>query len=175
VAEALSKNERYQQLITPEFISKIQNASVTHDIGKVGIKDSILLKPGKLTADEFEHIKTHPVIGANVLKQVYHNYPGNKYIEMGIEIAESHHEKWDGSGYPYQLKQDQIPLSAQILAICDVYDALRSRRPYKEPLDHQTSMNQILSDKGTHFNPEVVDAFIACEEVIKELYTRLLD
>lgn len=175
VAEELSKNVRYKPIITPEFISRIQSASVTHDIGKVGIKDSILLKPGRLTADEFEEIKTHPVIGANVLKQVYHNYPGNKYIEMGIEIAESHHEKWDGNGYPYQLKQDQIPLSAQILAICDVYDALRSRRPYKEPLDHETSMKQILSEKGTHFNPEVVDAFINCEGIIKALYTRLLD
>ena len=175
VAVELSKNERYKRLITPEFIRKIENASVTHDIGKVGIKDSILLKPGRLTTDEFEVIKTHPVIGANVLKQVYHNYPGNKYIEMGIEIAESHHEKWDGSGYPYQLKQDEIPLSAQILAICDVYDALRSRRPYKDPLDHETSMDQILSEKGTHFNPEVVDAFIRCEGIIKALFTRLLD
>lgn len=175
VAEALSKNERYQALITSDFIRTIQYASVTHDIGKVGVKDSILLKPGKLTAEEFEHIKTHPIIGAKVMRQVYDNYPGNKYIEMGIEIAENHHERWDGSGYPNRLISDQIPVSAQILAICDVYDALRSRRPYKEPFDHETSMNQILSEKGTHFNPDVVDAFLASEAAIKALYIRLLD
>jgi len=94
---------------------------------------------------------------------------------MGIEIAENHHERWDGSGYPNRLISDQIPVSAQILAICDVYDALRSRRPYKEPFDHETSMNQILSEKGTHFNPDVVDAFLASEAAIKALYIRLLD
>ena len=174
IAEKLSENPQFKPDITSEFISKLQYASVIHDIGKVGIKDSILLKPGKLNADEFDHIKTHPIIGANVLKQVYQSYPGNKYIETGIEIAESHHERWDGKGYPYQLKEDQIPLSAQILAVCDVYDALRSKRPYKEPFDHETSLKQILDEKGTHFNPQIVDAFMACEADFKALYIKFL-
>lgn len=175
VAEKLSTFEDFKSLIDASFIKTLQYASVIHDIGKVGIKDSILLKPGKLTPEEFEHIKTHPVIGAKVLRQVYESYPGNKYIEMGIEIAESHHERWDGKGYPNHLAENQIPLSAQILAVCDVYDALRSRRPYKEPLDHQTSLEQILVEKGTHFNPRVVDAFMACESDIKAMYLKLID
>lgn len=175
IADHLSALPQFKEIITPEFIRKIQYASVIHDIGKVGIKDSILLKPGKLTAEEFEQIKTHPVIGANVLKQVHKTYPGNKYIEMGIEIAESHHEWWNGNGYPNHLTGNNIPLSAQILAVCDVYDSLRSKRPYKEPMDHEVSLQQILTEKGTHFNPLIVDTFIACEADFKELYLKLLD
>jgi PAS domain S-box-containing protein len=175
VAEKLSTKDEFLDIITPEFINKLQYASVIHDIGKVGIKDSILLKNGKLTTEEFDHIKTHPVIGAKVLKQVYQSYPGNKYIEMGIEIAESHHEWFNGKGYPNQLSGNDIPLSAQILAVCDVYDALRSKRPYKEPLDHDASLKQIISEKGTHFNPLIVDAFVSCDEAIRDLYIQLLD
>lgn len=175
VAEKLSTDDDFKDQITEEFIKKLQYASVIHDIGKVGIKDSILLKPGKLTPEEFDHIKTHPVIGAKVLRQVYESYPGNKYIEVGIEIAESHHERWDGKGYPNQLSGNQIPLSAQILAVCDVYDALRSKRPYKEPLDHDSSLRQIMAEKGTHFNPRIVEAFMACESDIKDLYLKLID
>jgi putative two-component system response regulator len=175
IAENLSTHTEYKEIITHEFISKIQYASVVHDIGKVGIKDSILLKPGKLTFEEFEEIKQHPVIGANVLKLVHKTYPGNAYIEMGIEIAESHHEKWDGTGYPYHLSGDKIPLSAQILAICDVYDALRSKRPYKEPLNHQDSLKELLLGKGKHFNPIIVDTFMLCENEFEQVYIKLLE
>lgn len=175
IAETLRKVEAYKEVITPDFISNLQYASVVHDLGKVGIKDSILLKPGKLTPEEFEEIKQHPIIGANVLRQVHKSYPGNAYIEMGIEIAESHHEKWDGSGYPYHLVGEKIPLSAQILAICDVYDALRSKRPYKEPLNHQDSLKELQLGKGKHFNPVIVDVFNQCQSDIEQVYLKLLD
>jgi PAS domain S-box-containing protein len=175
IAEKLSTHADFKEIITHDFISKIQYASVVHDIGKVGIKDSILLKPGKLTAEEFEEIKQHPIIGANVLKLVHKTYPGNAYIEMGIEIAESHHEKWDGTGYPYHLSGDKIPLSAQILAICDVYDALRSKRPYKEAMNHQDSLKELLLGKGKHFNPIIVETFMFCEKDIEQVYLKLLE
>jgi PAS domain S-box-containing protein len=175
IAEKLSSNDDYKEIVTPDFISNLQYASVVHDIGKVGVKDSILLKPGKLTPEEFEEIKQHPVIGANVLKLVHKTYPGNAYIEMGIEIAESHHEKWDGTGYPYKLSGEKIPLSAQILAICDVYDALRSKRPYKEPMNHQDSLKELLLGKGKHFNPIIVDTFMICESDFEQVYLKLLE
>ncbi len=175
IAESLSSHEDYKKIINTDFISNLQYASVVHDIGKVGIKDSILLKPGKLTPEEFEEIKQHPTIGANVLRLVHKTYPGNAYIEMGIEIAESHHEKWDGSGYPNKLVAHQIPLSAQILAICDVYDAMRSRRPYKEPINHIDSLKEIKLGSGKHFNPVIVDVFLQCEKDIEQVYLKLLE
>jgi PAS domain S-box-containing protein len=175
IAENLSAHEDYKKIINTDFISNLQYASVVHDIGKVGIKDSILLKPGRLTPEEFEEIKQHPTIGANVLRLVHKTYPGNAYIEMGIEIAESHHEKWDGSGYPNKLVAHQIPLSAQILAICDVYDAMRSRRPYKEPINHIDSLKEIKLGSGKHFNPVIVDVFLQCEKDIEQVYLKLLE
>ena len=153
------------------FVENIYYASSLHDIGKVAIPDDILLKPGKLTAQEFEIMKTHTVIGATTLQTMLEHYPENRLLRMGVDISQSHHEKWDGSGYPQNLKGQAIPLSARIMALADVYDALTSVRRYKPAFSHEKSLDIILEGRGVHFDPDVVDAFLVLEDkfrVIKE-------
>jgi putative two-component system response regulator len=145
------------------FVETIFHAAPLHDVGKVAVPDAILLKPGKLTPEEFDVIKTHPLRGAETLEAVLTSYPKNELIRMGVDIARHHHEKWDGSGYPDRLAGDRIPLSARIVALADVYDALRSKRPYKEPFAHEKAVAIIASERGRHFDPELVDAFLGVE------------
>jgi putative two-component system response regulator len=171
MAEQLAKLPQYQEEIDDLFIEDLSTASALHDIGKVGIPDHILLKPGKLTEEEFEVMKTHTVIGAQALREVDQKYPGNKQLRMGIEIAESHHEKWDASGYPNQLAGLSIPLAARILALVDVYDALTSLRPYKTAFSHTKSCEIITADRSRQFDPDMVDCFLQVESqfaVIRE-------
>ncbi len=170
----LAENPKHKKLLTPLYIDNISHASPLHDIGKVGIPDYILLKPGKLTPDEFEIMKTHTVIGFDLLQTVKNRYTKNSFINLGIEISRSHHEKWDGSGYPDGLKGTDIPMSARILAVADVYDALRSKRPYKTGFDHATSMKIILEGRGIHFDPEVVDAFSDRQDEFMRIYAELV-
>ena len=173
LAECVAKNGIYQSVITPNFIDNIFHASPLHDIGKVAIPDKILLKPGKHTPDEFEEMKKHTTIGSEYLETVRSNYPKNGFINTGIEIARSHHEKWDGSGYPDGLAASQIPVSARILAVADVYDAMRSKRPYKEPFSHKTTLNIIAGSSGTHFDPEIIKAFISVNQDFEKTYKQL--
>lgn len=163
LAQCLAKKKEYQTVITKSFIDTIYHAAPLHDIGKVGIPDTILLKPGKLTPDEFECMKTHTLIGARTLETVQKAYPKNAFIDIGIKLARSHHEKWDGSGYPDGLAVADIPLEGRIMAIADVYDALRSKRPYKEPLPHADAAALIRKDSGKHFDPTLVDCFMHLE------------
>jgi putative two-component system response regulator len=151
-------------VVDEEFLANIDRSSPLHDIGKVAIPDAILCKPGKLTAEEFEQMKTHTVIGAANLGDVYKQYPNNEFLRTGIQIARSHHEKWDGSGYPDGLAGEDIPLAARIMAVADVYDALRNERCYKPPFEHQRARDVIVGDRGSHFDPEVVDIFMEVEE-----------
>ena len=141
------------------YVENIFHASPLHDIGKVGISDHILLKPGKLTTEEFEIMKTHTTIGARTLEAVRVKYPKNVLINMGTVIARFHHEKWDGTGYPNGLAGEDIPLSARIMAVVDVYDALRAKRCYKQPLNHKESCDIIIKDEGKAFDPVIVEAF----------------
>ena len=171
----LSRQPSYASLVDSTFVSSIYAASPLHDIGKVGIPDNILLKPGKLTDDEWQVMKQHPVIGANTLRAVHGQYPDNALIRIGIEIAECHHEKWDGSGYPYGLKGDAIPLSARILALADVYDALTSERCYKDAFDHKICRETIIASKNQHFDPVVVDAFLAIEGEFRKIRDEFRD
>ncbi len=164
LARELQLHDDCKKQINDAFISNLYHACPLHDIGKVAIPDSILQKPGKLTADEFEIMKTHTIKGATNLDQVLMQYPNNEFIMMGTIIARWHHEKWDGSGYPDGLEKDDIPLPAQIMAIADVYDALRSRRCYKKALSHEESKEIILEGKGNHFAPMLVDAFLKVEK-----------
>jgi putative two-component system response regulator len=164
LCEYLAKDERHKALMTPEYIECIYAASSLHDIGKVGIPDSVLLKPGKLTDSEWEIMRGHTIIGANTLRAVIDKHPGNCFIRMGIEIAEAHHEKWDGSGYPYGLTGEAIPLAARILALADVYDALTSVRCYKAAFSHEQSRQIIVEGAGKHFDPVMVEAFLNCED-----------
>jgi putative two-component system response regulator len=149
------------------FAENIVHASPLHDIGKVGIRDSVLLKPGKLTSNEFDEMKTHTTRGARTLEAVQGNYPNNAFVRMGIEIARWHHERWDGKGYPDGLSGTDIPLSARIMAVADVYDAMRSNRCYRPALSHEKSSEIIFEGSGSHFDPDVVQAFRGLEPTFK--------
>jgi putative two-component system response regulator len=164
IAQRLTTLTHFQEKIDNQFIEDLSTASALHDIGKVGIPDHILLKPGKLTYEESEIMKEHVRIGADALREVDQKYPGNILIRMGIEIAESHHEKWDGSGYPCHLAGESIPLAARILALVDVYDALIAVRPYKAAYSHARSCEIIISERGRHFDPDLVDCFVKVEK-----------
>lgn len=164
LAQQLCEHSPYADHISVTFVECIQHASPLHDIGKVAIPDSILKKPGKLTSEEFEIMKTHTVIGAENMQTVFNRYAHNHFIGMGIEIALYHHERWDGTGYPDGLVGRNIPLSARIMAVADCYDAIRSNRCYRKGLDHEKVKNILLEESGSHFDPEVINAFIALEE-----------
>lgn len=170
VARQLAKSAPFQSVLQPGYIENLQKASTLHDIGKVGIRDGILLKQGKLTPGEYEEMKAHTSIGAQTLMEAYQHYQGSEIIRMAIDIAASHHERWDGNGYPAGLRKDEIPLPAQIVSICDVYDALRSKRSYKPGYTHRQSVRQIQSECGTHFNPKICEAFLAVTDQIEDLY-----
>ncbi len=172
IAELLFENSKYSHEISADYIHNIERFSPMHDIGKVGIKDGILLKPGKLTMEEFEEMKTHASFGASVLKAAERNISksGRSLFRMGIEIAEGHHEKWDGSGYPNGKAGENIPLSARIVTVADVFDALTSRRPYKEPFSFEASFEMIAEGSGKHFDPEIVRVFTNNKTRIYQLY-----
>ncbi|MEG6615449.1 HD domain-containing phosphohydrolase [Peptococcaceae bacterium 1198_IL3148] len=173
LASELRNLPQYQDYINDDYVDNIFKASPLHDIGKVGIPDSILLKPGKLSTEEFEIMKTHTVIGANTLLEVKKKYPDNKFLELGISITRFHHERWDGSGYPDGLSGQDIPLSARIMAIVDVYDALRSKRVYKEAHSHEESMKIIKQGEGSHFDPEILQVFVQNEARFNAIYEQL--
>ena len=143
------------------MVETILYAAPMHDLGKIGIPDQILMKPGKLDPAEWEIMKQHTVIGAKILKG-----SDAEFIRMGETIAQSHHEKWDGSGYPNSLKGMEIPIAGRITAIADVFDALISKRPYKKPFSVEKSLAIIREGRGSHFDPDVVDAFFAIQDEI---------
>ena len=159
----LATHQKFASQINEKFIEDLYASSPLHDIGKVGMPDRILLKPGKLTSEERKIMNSHTLIGAETLRAVDENHPGNSFIKMGIEITESHHEKWDGSGYPYGLKADKIPLSSRILSLADFYDALTTDRPYRKALEHSVVRDMIISEANKHFDPYIVDVFIEIE------------
>jgi putative two-component system response regulator len=169
LAEKISHEIPYKSMIGSDFIHDISNASPLHDIGKVAISDDILLKPNKLTPVEYEEMKTHTQIGAETLDNVKELYPGNSFINMGILIARSHHEHWDGSGYPDHLSGESIPLPARIMAIVDVYDAIRSKRCYKEPMSREQSLELITQESGQQFDPFLVKVFLEEEKEINTI------
>ncbi len=163
IAEQMAHLPKYRGYISTVYIEDIYRSSILHDIGKVGVPDAILLKPGALTPDEFEIIKTHAVLGGDALNAIDSQIEGKSFLTLGKEIAYYHHEKWDGNGYPKGLDGDQIPLSARMVALADVYDALTSKRFYKDAYSHDRARDIIVNLKGTHFDPEVVEAFLVAE------------
>jgi HD-GYP domain-containing protein (c-di-GMP phosphodiesterase class II) len=172
IAELLYENESFSDQITLEFIDRLERFSPLHDIGKVAIRDGILLKPARLTPEEFEEMKRHTSYGAEVLKAAEQNISkkGKSLFGTGIEIVEGHHEKWDGSGYPYGKKGNDIPLSARIVAVADVFDALTSKRPYKQAFSFEESLHIIEEGSGKHFDPEIVEIFIKNRRRIEDIY-----
>ncbi len=163
-------------LLTAEYIEKLFKSAPLHDIGKIGIPDNVLLKPGKLTTEEFEVMKTHAEKGADMLRKAQ-QYASDEdgFLEVAIEIAHYHHEKWDGSGYPKKLSGDAIPLSARIMAVADVFDALTTARPYKLPFSHQEAYDMIMSSSGSHFDPTVVSAFVKSQDRFVEIASTWID
>ena len=166
---------KYADVIDQDFVDNIYAASPLHDIGKVGVPDAILCKPGKLTDEEWVIMRTHPIVGAETLREVDLQHPGNAFVKTGVEIAEAHHEKWNGTGYPFGLAGEEIPLVARILALGDVYDALTSKRCYKDAFTPEQACEIIINDRGEHFDPDVVDAFLATEDEFARIRSEFKD
>lgn len=164
ICEYLADHGPYQSLMTKERIENIYRTAPLHDIGKVGIPDQILLKPGKLTNDEFNIMKQHTTYAIQAFSTVDDRLGDTNFLNIAKEIAGSHHEKWDGSGYPYGLKGMSIPLTGRVMAIADVYDALVSKRIYKEAFTHEKARQIITESSNTHFDPAIVDAFVDLED-----------
>lgn len=151
------------------------NASQLHDIGKISIPDSILLKAGKLSPEEFRVMKTHAILGEEAIYSAMSNVQETKFLKIAAAFAGSHHERWDGTGYPRALRGQQIPIEGRLMAIADVYDALISERPYKRPLPHETARRIILDGGGTHFDPLLVTVFDKVSEVFQAIAQRQVD
>ena len=169
LAQHLASTPKYRDVIDSRYLRNIFLTSPLHDIGKVGIPDSILLKPGKLTPEEFDVMKSHTIIGANTLQEAVEHHPDVSYLRMARDIALSHHEKFDGTGYPYRISGEEIPLSARIVAVADVYDALTTSRVYKEAFSHEQSMQIIQESTGSHFDPYLVKAFVQIEPQVLDI------
>lgn len=169
ISRLLSKLPQWAERIDAGFIETIEAASPLHDIGKVGIPDSILLKPGKLEKTEFDVIKTHTTLGAQTIRKVLKLYPNSPSLVMGLDLVRGHHERWDGQGYPDGLAGEAIPLSARITALADVYDALRSYRVYKPKYSHAKSM-EIMTQGNGQFDPEMLAVFVEHASEIEELW-----
>lgn len=176
LAEQLSRKPAYQTLLTPARIGLLYKSAPLHDIGKVGVPDRILLKPGKLTAEEFAEMKKHTEYGRDAIIAAEQSLADEEtFLSLAKEIAYGHHEKWDGSGYPSGLSGEAIPLSARLMALADVYDALISKRVYKPAFSHEKARAIILEGRGLHFDPEVVDAFLEVESEVRRIAARLTD
>jgi putative two-component system response regulator len=160
IAQHLSRQEKFRDAVDGDFIELIYLTSPLHDIGKVGIPDKVLLKPARLSDREFEVMKQHTLVGAETLDAAVRMHPEAKFLHMARDIALTHHERFDGGGYPYGLAGTQIPLCGRIVALADVYDALTTRRVYKDAYSHEKARSIILEGRGTHFDPDVVDAFL---------------
>lgn len=170
LAWRLCTNPRFSALLTPSNIELLYRSAALHDIGKAGIPDRILLKPGKLSPEEFEIMKTHTTLGHDAIFNAKRALGVDvAYLNFAREIAYSHHEKWDGSGYPDGLAGDAIPISGRLMALADVYDALISRRMHKEAMPHEQAITIIQQTRGRHFDPDVVDAFLAIEDHFKAI------
>lgn len=170
LAKQLRKNRKYRKIITNEFIEDLSDAAPLHDIGKVGIRDHILLKQSELTEEEYEEIKKHVHIGENLLQHALDKFTlKQSSLIMSRKICAYHHEKYNGKGYPEGMKGEKIPLEARIFALCDAYDVIRSKRPYKDGLSHEEAVRRIKSDRGEHFDPDIVDAFLKHAKVFLEI------
>ncbi|SCG94488.1 response regulator [Romboutsia sp. 1001713B170207_170306_H8] len=159
LTEEIVDADLYSDILTPEYIKDIVRSAPLHDIGKIGINDSTLLKTTSLDNDEFEYMKKHVELGSQSLQKMINETGDESFLYIAKDMAHYHHEKWDGTGYPEGLKGEDIPISARIMAIADVYDALTTKRPYKEPFSHEMAVNLIIDGKGKGFDPKIVDVF----------------
>ena len=170
IAKNLRKNEKYKNLITKDYIDNLEQSAPMHDIGKIGIPDAILQKPGKLTDEEYNEMKEHPVIGGKIIKDTFGHLFNGEYENMAFQVARYHHEKWNGKGYPDGLKELDIPLCARIMAVADVFDAVSAKRCYRDAMPLEECYNIILNGRGVDFDPDVVDAFMLDTDKVEEIY-----
>lgn len=179
LALRLSQRAPFRSEIDSGYSENLFHTSPLHDIGKVGIPDTVLLKPDRLTPEETRVMRTHTLIGARTLEEVLRIYPNNLFVRMGAEIARSHHERWDGSGYPDGLRGETIPLAARILTLADQYDALRNARPYKPPIEHKKTCEIIIEGDGrtmpSHFDPRVLQAFVETRDQFESVFKSFRD
>ncbi|MBW3596963.1 MAG: response regulator [Planctomycetes bacterium] len=164
LGDQLSKTPEFRDRVDADFVRTLYQTSPLHDIGKVGVPDAILLKPGRLAPEEFEIMKQHAAIGGRTLDAALQAHPRAEYLRLARDIAWSHHERYDGKGYPRGLAGDEIPLAGRIVAVADVYDALTTRRVYKPAFSHEKAKAIILDGRGTQFDPSIIDAFLARED-----------
>jgi len=175
LAEQLRHHPRFADLRDPDVIEQLHLSAPLHDVGKVGVPDAILLKPGKLTEAEFAEMQKHTLYGRDCIAQAEQSLGRNSFLRLAREIAYSHHERWDGGGYPQGLRGEAIPVGARIMAIADVYDALISRRVYKSPLSHAKAVMIIQDSRETHFDPDIVDAFLVLREQFRFIALQYAD
>ncbi len=176
LAMQLRDHPKFSNFLTEDNIESLYKLAPLHDIGKVGIPDSILLKQGKLTPEEYKTMKMHPLLGGNAIAMAESGLPTpSRFLHIAREIANGHHEKWNGTGYPQGLKGEAIPISARLMALADVYDALISRRIYKEAYTHEKAVAHILQGKGEHFDPDVCDAFQSIQEEFRQIAEKYQD
>lgn len=172
IAEAMQKDEKYRNILTDNIIDYIEKAAPLHDIGKIAVSDAILLKPAKLTPEEFDLMKKHTTAGWQLVERLFYNVTDKEFLKIAENIVLFHHEKWDGSGYPMGLKNDAIPLCARIMAVADVFDALVSKRVYKQPIPPEKAFEILFSESGTHFDPDVLRIV---ETIKDELLTTVVE
>jgi putative two-component system response regulator len=176
LAQQLRGHPRFRAFLSERNITMLFKSAPLHDIGKVGIPDRILLKPGRFEPDEFEIMKTHTTLGRDAIEHAERSLGAHiEFLGMAKEIALSHQEKWDGSGYPEGLAGEAIPISARLMALADVYDAIISRRVYKEAMPHESAVEIIAAGRGSHFDPDVADAFLAIEDEFRAIARRFSD
>lgn len=176
LAEKLKTHPNFGYFLSEAMIDTLFKSAPLHDIGKVGIPDRILLKPGKLTTEEFEIMKTHTTLGRDAIKHAERELGIQvEFLRIAKEIAYYHQEKYDGSGYPTGISGNDIPISARLMALADVYDALISRRVYKEPMPHKEALKIIIEGRGKHFDPDIVDAFLALQDEFQAIAERFID
>ncbi len=173
----LQSHPSFNNFLSDEIIEILYKVAPLHDIGKVGIPDAILLKPGKLTPEEFEIMKTHTTLGGKAIDFSKESYQlhDNKFLILAHQIATGHHEKWDGTGYPKGLRKQEIPVAARLMAVADVYDALISRRIYKDKFTHDHAVELITEWRDNHFDPDIVDAFLEINQKFLEISKRYKD
>ena len=160
--------EKYKSLLPPSVVKKACRCAPLHDVGKIAIKDSVLQKPASLSEEEYEDMKFHSIIGGDLFDYLEKRIPDSQFAHIASQLAKSHHERWDGKGYPYGLKGEEIPFLARVMAIVDVYDAMTSARPYKEPVTHEKTMTFIAANSGKMFDPDLVNEFLNISGIIKE-------
>jgi putative two-component system response regulator len=175
LAEHIRRRPEYQDHLTLRDIDLLYKSAPLHDVGKVGVPDAILLKPGKLTDEEFGLMKKHCEYGRDALAKAEEYLGPTSFLNYAKEIAYTHHEKWDGSGYPQRLKGDGIPLSGRLMAIADVYDALISKRVYKPPFPHVKAVAILAEGRGSHFDPNLIDAFMEIEDDFRAIALEFAD